>query len=262
MARGHTQQFLTALAERQRLVSSADALEIGRDMGLSEGGVRVALHRLESDAWLKRIRRGLYIVTVPGLPPLHPFVIGSAVADGAISGWAALHHHHLTEQIPRVTEVTTTKRLQGLTVVDGRQLVAFEGERFEVTTVVTSRFFGVEEQWFDNNRARVFDRERAVLDLFIRPRHFGGIETALEMFEEHGSELDRAKLVKHAIKLGTASVAKRVGWVLEETGAQADLLEPLLAIPATGYSLLDPSRSAHGPQRARWHLRENLGPTR
>ena len=258
MVRTQTQAFLTALAERGRLVSAVEANAIGAELGLDAGSVRLALHRLNRDDFLKRVRRGFYVVTPPGVSPPPALVIGSALTENAaISGWAALHHHGLTEQLPRVTEVMTTSRVRRLPVVDGRQLLTFEGERFEVFAVTAARMFGVEDVWFDNERARILDRERALLEVFIRPGTFGGLETALEMLEEH-NEIARDRLVKHALKLGVASVCKRVGWSLENTGAPVELLKPLLKVRATSYSLLDPSRPARGVRRSRWHLRENL----
>lgn len=259
-----SQSLLAALADRGRVLTSTEAATIGEeDLRLGRKSVADALQRLTRDGLLQRVRRGTYIVTSPGLPPLHAFVIASALTeDGVVSGWAALHHHGLTEQIPRVTEVMTAHRVRDSREVDGRGLITFEGARFEILHVVRPRMFGIETVWFDNQRARVLDKERAVLELFIRPRPFGGIETVLELFESHGKELDLEKLTAHALSLGTASVCKRVGWVLEETGADARVLTPLLSVPATGYSLLDPSRAPHGPRRTRWHLRENLGPKR
>ena len=208
---------------------------------------------------LRRIRRGLYLVTPPGAAPLHPLVIASALDETAVvSGWAALHHHGLTEQIPRVIEVTTTRRLRGLTYVAGRPMLTFEGERFEVVTIQPARMFGAEVTWFDNERARILDRERAVLDLFVRVREFGGIGTALDMLEAHRSKVRINHLIAHALTLDVASVTKRLGWSLERLGVGHRQLRALLEVRASAYNLLDPSRPATGKREARWQIRNNL----
>lgn len=252
--------LLKELAERARLFSTEEALETGASIGGSKASIEMALARLVRSGMLKRARRGLYLVTVPGMAPLHPFVIGTVIVEGgAISGWSALHHHGFTEQIPRVIEVTAAKRTRSGKTDGSRRLIQFEGERFHVITVVPSRMFGIEEQWFGGERSRIFDRERAVLDLFVRPREFGGLETALSVLEERQPELKLERLVEHAMKLGIVSVIKRVGWALEKIGASASV-QPLLDVEAKGYGLLDPSRPPRGPRRSRWHLRENLEP--
>jgi len=259
MTRSQSQEFLATVAEHGRLLSVDQALAIGEEAGLNAAAVRTTLHRLNRDRWLRRIRRGLYLVAPPGAAPLHPFVIATALDENAaVSGWAALHYYNLTEQIPRVTEVTSTHRLRDLASEEGRRILTFEGERFEIVRVVQSRFFGIDDLWLDNERARIFDRERAVLDLFIRPREFGGLEVALDLLESHLTKIRVDRLVEHALTLDATSVAKRVGWCLEKLGVKERGLRPLLELRATSYSLLDPSRPAGGVRQARWHLRENL----
>ncbi len=251
--------LLTELAARGRLVSSADALSIGAELGLSAGNVRKALALLRKDGWLTSLQRGLDLLTTPGAAPVHPFVIATSLTpDATVSGWAAIHHHGLTEQLPRTTEVMTTRELRAKNGAMTR-LVAFEGERFELITVVTSRMFGIDELWLQGGRARLLSKERAILELFLRPREFGGLETALSMLEEHAHEVDARKLVDITLELGVVSVAKRVGWALEHAaGGSPVVVEPLRALPTTGYGLLDPSKPTRGPRKARWHLQENM----
>ena len=245
--------LLTELAARGRLVSSADALSIGAELGLSTSNVRKSLALLRKDGWLTSLQRGLDLLTTPGAAPVHPFVIATSLTpDATVSGWAAIHHHGLTEQLPRTTEVMTTRGAM-------KRQVAFEGERFELITVVTSRMFGIDEVWLQGGRARLLSKERAILELFLRPREFGGLETALSMLEEHAHDIDARKLVDVALELGVVSVAKRVGWALEHAaGGSPVVVEPLRALPTTGYGLLDPSKPTRGPRLSRWHLQENM----
>lgn len=251
--------LLAELAARGRLVSAADALSIGAELGLSAGNVRKSLALLRKDGWLTSLQRGLDLITTPGAAPVHPFVIATSLTpDATVSGWAAIHHHGLTEQLPRTTEVMTTRELR-TTGGAMKRVVAFEGERFELITVVASRMFGIEDVWLQGARARLLSKERAILELFVRPGEFGGLEAALSLLEEHAHEIDVTKLVDCARELGVISVAKRVGWALEHAaGAEPLVFEPLRALSTTGYALLDPSKPARGPRRSRWHLRENL----
>src|SRR5262249_13330058 len=130
--------------------------------------------------------------------------------------------------------------------------------RFEIVSVVPEHFFGYEEIWLGENRVRMFDRERALLDCFALPRRFGGVSERLSIVEEHLHELHVSRLVSHAQRYGKASVAKRVGYALELGGAERDKIELLQKIPMRGYRLLDPTRPPRGVRNDRWDLRDNL----
>ena len=220
--------------------------------------MRWLLHHLSQEGSLNRIRRGLYVVNPPGAAPLHPFVIATAFDTTAtVVGWAALHHHGFTEQLPRIVEVMVGRRSRGAEEGE-RQLVAYGGDQFEIVPTSPSRLFGVETLWFDNERARIFDRERSVLDLFVRVRDFGGLGTALAVIETHHREMDLARLVAHAVTLDVTAVAKRLGWVLERLGVDPKILRPLSDLKASSYSLLDPTRPDAGPREHRWRVRNNM----
>jgi predicted transcriptional regulator of viral defense system len=180
----------------------------------------------------------------------------------AVSGWSALNHHGLTEQIPRVITLTTPKRIATPAMRGAAQtepsIWEVVGHRFEIVSVVADHFFGFEEIWLGESRVRIFDRERALLDCFALPRRFGGVSEGLSIVEEHLHELNVARLVSHALRYGKASVAKRVGYALQEAGADPDAVAPLQALPVQGYRLLDPTKPPAGSTIDCWQLRDNL----
>jgi predicted transcriptional regulator of viral defense system len=188
------------------------------------------------------------------------------VEPSAVSGWAALNHHGLTEQIPRVVTLTTPKRvvtpaMRGATrAAPSTWDVA--GQRYEIVTVVPAHFFGYEESWIGESRVRIFDRERALLDCFALPRRFGGLAEGLGILEEHVRDLNAGRLVEHARQYGTSAVAKRVGYALERAGVDPGLVEPLRTLPMRGYRPLDPTRTPRGGRNRDWGLIENLSASR
>ena len=261
--------LLRALAEKgQSTFTTADARQASHAAGGADSYLPVLLHRLERAGWLRRLKHGTYAMTtgLPGFPEAHPFALGMALVEPcAVSGWAALNHHGLTEQIPRVITLTTPKR-----VVTPSMRGAAHGapstwdvacQRFEIVTVVPAHFFGDEEVWMGDSRVRVFDRERALLDCFALPRRFGGLAEGLGILEEHLRELDIERLVAHARRYSKV-VAKRVGHALENAGAAAKLIEPLRLLPMIGYRPLDPTRPLIGERNRRWGLVDNLGGSR
>jgi predicted transcriptional regulator of viral defense system len=257
--------LLRALAEQGRSTFTIDeAREAGRGVGVSESYLSLLLHRLARAGLVQRLKRGSYALApgLPGMAQAHPFAVAMALVDPcSVSGYAALNHHGLTEQIPHVVTVTTPKRvvtpaMRGA-VKAAPSTWEVAGQKFEIVVVIPAHFFGDEEEWIGDSRVRIFDRERALLDCFAFPRRFGGIAEGLGILEEHLHELDVERLVAHALRYGKISVAKRVGFALEQFGASPAIVEPLASLAMKGYRPLDPTRPRTGERNARWGLIEN-----
>lgn len=262
--------LLRALAEQGRSTFTIDeARAAGRGVGVSGSYLSLLLHRLARAGLVQRLKRGSYALApgLPGMTQAHPFAVAMALVDPcAVSGYAALNHHGLTEQIPHVVTVTTPRRvvtpaMRGA-VKAAPSTWEVAGHKFEIVVVIPSHFFGDEEVWIGDARVRIFDRERALLDCFSLPRRFGGIAEGLGILEEHLHELDVERLVAHALRYGKIAVAKRVGFALEQCGASPAIVEPLASLPMKGYRPLDPTRPREGERDARWGLVVNPGPSR
>lgn len=188
------------------------------------------------------------------------------VNPSAISHWSALHHHGLTEQVPRVVTAITPKKvvtpsMRGASPSARRRKHAWfvDGVRYEFVTVREAHFFGFEEIWIDEyTKVPITDKERTVLDTFISPRMFGGMGEGLGIIEEHLPMLTLDRLVNYTCRYGKISVAKRLGWALERAGIEESALTPLLEMPVTGYHALDPTRPRRGPCDRRWMIQNNL----
>lgn len=267
--------LLGALTEGGHFVfSAAEARAASARVGLAPGAVETTLRRLVDAGWVERLRRGLYATTgeLPGHVALHPFAVATAlVRPSAISHWSALSHHGLTTQVPRVVTCMTPQKVVTPSMRGGKASGAQGRHRWETagglrvayTTVTTARYFGIEEVWVDDrSRVPITDRERTVLEAFAHPAAFGGIGEALGVVEDHAGELDIPRLVAHAQRYGAASVARRLGLVLERIGIPPGALEPLRTLRATGVSLLDPAGPTRGRVDARWTVQDNLTPRR
>lgn len=247
----------------------AEARAVGRAVGVAESYLSVLLHRLQRAGFVRRLKHGTYALAagLPGFPEAHPFALGMAlVQPSAVSGWAALNHHGLTEQIPRLITLTTPRRIVTPAMRGAVRAAAstweVAGQQFEIVTVVSDHFFGDEEVWLGDSRIRIFGQERAVLDCFALPRRFGGIAEGMGIIEEHLPQLDVERLVAHARRYGKAAVERRVGFALEHAGVPPDLVEPLRAAPMQGTRPLDPTRLPSGSRDKRWGLIENLAAPR
>ena len=128
-------------------------------------------------------------------------------------------------------------------------------------TLVESRYaIGLERVWADERFTFfVTDRERTVLDTFAMPGRFGGISEGASGPPLHTLDVDR--LVALCDAYGSQTLVKRLGWSLEQAGAEEAALLPLLRRESTSYAVLDPGRPRRGRHDRRWKLIVNLGAT-
>ena len=256
-------------AEGLIVFSSVDVRRIGTRLGISSDYLRVLVSQLAYSGWITRLRRGMYAITGPlaGDLHIHPFVVATQIVQpSAISHWSAMHHHGLTEQVPRGVSAITQKKVVTPSMRKpsdeyhhGHHAWVIGGIRYEYVNVKPEHFFGIEEVWIDQNfRVPITDKERTILDLFANPRLFGGMGEALTVIEEHIQDIDLRLLVDYAVRYGMDSVAKRVGWTLERAGVTDEIIAPLAAIPTSGFRILDPTRPHNGPCDKRWGIQNNL----
>lgn len=263
-------RLLRELADEGRYVfTTEEAKAVAGRLGISEGYLRQLMFRLAESGWVVRLRRGLY-ASMSGTPwevQVHPFVVATRlVSPSAVSHWSAMNHHGLTEQIPQAVTALTTQKVVTPSMRGGRaakkpEAHAWEvaGLRYEYTTVDPEHFFGIEEVWVDQFfRVPITDKERTMLEGFISPRMFGGMDEVLGILVEHIHELDLQKLVGYALRYGKASVIKRLGWSLEQGEAPDSVLAPLEEVEVSGFRVLDPTRPERGPCDTRWRIQNNL----
>ncbi len=251
-------------AEGDSIFTIGRARELAPAAGLSREYLPQALHHLVRLGWLVRLRKGLYALapTVPGVSPTHEFEVAMAlVQPAAISHWSALHHHGLTEQIPREVFVLTTKdtsipRLRG-EKRNRRSGYWVENVAYRFVQIRPERFFGTEKVWLGEVRITITDPERTLLDGLTLPRYCGDFAEVLHAFRLRGNSLDVERIVAYALRLD-AAIVKRLGWVLESHGLDSPALKLLERHPVKGYRKLDPSGPRTGPRNHRWMIQENF----
>jgi len=259
-------ELIRLLAEQGDRVFSTDrARELSARAGIKKPYLWEALYHLRRNGWIVPLRRGFYALasSVPGVSPAHEFEIAMALARrAAISHWSALHHHGLTEQVPRKVFVLTTTDTP-IPQARGKKAGQKGGgcpvgqTVYQFIRVKPERFFGTEKVWVGDARVTITDPERTLLDGLTMPQHCGDFAEVLHAFEARGDRLDLKRIIDYALRLDAATV-KRLGWVLERQGIDPTHLEPLLNVPVKGYRTLDPTGPRKGPCNRRWMIQENL----
>ena len=248
--------------EGNRVFSIDRARELSPRVGLKESYLCEALYHLGRNGWIVSVRRGLYALaaTVPGVTSAHEFEIAMALVNpAAISHWSALHHHGLTEQVPRKVFVLTTTETavpRPKSAKGKREGYSVGGAVYQFIQVKPQRFFGTEKVWVNEARVAMTDPERTLLDGLSMPKYCGDFAEVLHAFAVRGDDLDLERIIDYARKLDAAT-AKRLGWVLEKQGVAPERLKPLAEVPVKGYRTLDPTGPRRGPCNRRWMIQEN-----
>ncbi len=240
-----------------RVFSLNDARKIANSEGLDIKNIYATVFTLSSQGWIHPVRKTLYVLDpfLLGGLPAHEFEIAThLVRPSAISHFSAFHIHELTDQIPQIVYVSTPTG-SSLPRVHAGELFSYKGVRYQFISVRKDHFFGIEHVWIGEAQIPVTDLERTLLDGLIKPKYCGGFMEVLHAFTTRN--FDIKKITEYALRLD-ASVAKRLGWVLEKIGHRGEALTSLSTLPLKGFVKLDTSGEKIGPYNKRWHIQENI----
>jgi predicted transcriptional regulator of viral defense system len=221
--------------------------------------ITTVLHRLDKKGWLQRLERGVYLLIPLEAGPDRtwsesPLVIAPyLIQPAAVAYWSALHYWQMTEQIPRITLVQSTKQ---------KRPVEIRGMRFQFVTVREEKFFGILERNLNSKRFPVTDREKTLIDCAHRPDLSGGGVQLAQALETAHPEIDWPKLDGYLKRWGGGTVVKRLGYLVEGLKLPIPEREKRLAewqmLLSRGISSLEPGAGRSGPVVTRWRLRINV----
>lgn len=207
------------------------------------------LDHMEQAGLVVRVQRGRFLLL--GLTPekvlSNPLHIGSFLAAPAyVSFWSALHFHGFTEQVPRMIFVATTRR---------KKNISFQGVHFQFVTIKPRHFFGYRREMLADLPVVIADEAKSILDSLALPHYAGGIAEVAKALQTAAltTRLEMDLLFDYAERLQNASLASRLGYLLEQLGLP---FGPLQA--SKGPVKLDPQNPARGKLNRRWQLYVNI----
>ena len=216
---------------------------------LDQYQTRRLLDRMEQAGLAQRVERGKFILL--GLTPektlANPLFIGCHLATPSyISFWSALHFHGFTEQAPRSVFAAVTRQ---------KKRVEFHGTRFQFVALRPASFFGYRRESLADLPVTVADEPKSILDSLALPQYAGGIVEAAKALQVALREgrIELPILVEYAMRLRNASLASRLGYLLDLLGQPADGLAA-----SKGPLKLAPQRAARGRFVRRWQVYVNV----
>lgn len=231
--------------------------EAARVLGIATNVAATKLARWAKNGWLRRVRRGLYLLVpleaAPGSWTADPLYVASAVWGPCyFTGWTAAQHWQLTEQVFRTTVVKSTQRVRK------NEQRLLDHEYLVVHVPEADLGWGLSSIWQHGARIQIADRTRTVIDMLDAPRLGGGIRSVADILRAYLEEHSRDALLQYADRLSNGAVFKRLGYLLENMKLdEPRLIEACRERVTHGVSLLDPRAPATGVVAGRWGLQIN-----
>jgi predicted transcriptional regulator of viral defense system len=254
-----TARLLTALYDRpQSTFTLADAEKI---TGLSSHLASSLLHKAVARGLVSRLKPGVFIIVPPDLGSKteyagDPYLTALRLAGDAtsfISHASAMELHRMVTQPQLVVFASSCKRIRSR---------ALHGTEFRFIFIKPDHYFGTVKHWVTKQETvDVSDLERTIIDGLRQPEYCGGVtEVAKGLWMRH-QEMQAAKLVDYALRLGIGAVARRLGYLLElyAIAPENELARLRKSLTAT-YTALDPMLPKDGPHLTRWRLQLNITP--
>ncbi|MEA3496926.1 MAG: type IV toxin-antitoxin system AbiEi family antitoxin [Bacteroidota bacterium] len=178
------------------------------------------------------------------------FVIGSfLVNDGIISYWNAMNYHGLTEQIPNVIYVKTSK--------DKRANVYF-GIRYFFTRKTKKTMSGFITVGYGNHTFRISNIERTIVDAFDKPNLSGGYAEIIKAF--NNADIKATKLIEYCKEENNVSLIKRLAYLtdlLNKPGMNL-FLDFAKSKMKNKYTLFEINGEPNGKTNKTWRIIQNI----
>lgn len=217
---------------------------------LSRESLYLLLHRMENRGIIERIEKGKYIIIPIGAEKgkysPHEYLIGKIlIRPAVIAYWSALNYHGLTEQIPGRVFIQSTGRKK-----DPNPHVL--GISFRIVTIAEKMLFGLKDIWIEQERIKITDTEKTIVDCLHRPDLCGGVIEVAKGLRER--TFDGEKLRDYALKMGNSGIIRRLGYL-------SDLLKidiPVEPVDTRNYLSLDPTMPQSIRRSSKWRLIINI----
>ncbi len=119
-----------------------------------------------------------------------PFLIASWIVwPSYISGWAALHYYHLTEQLPFTLQVITPRKRN-------KKIIDYGKVKLEFTTVKSPLFIGFQRIIYQQKEIFIAEKEKALIDALATKKM--SLAEGVEIIKNNKRKINRAKLFSYA----------------------------------------------------------------
>ena len=234
----------------------ADAQKI---TGLSPKLASSLLHKAARRGLVSRLKPGVFVIVPQELGSTkvyagNPYLAATKLAGNApvfISHASAMEIHRMVTQPQLAVFASSSKRVRSRVL---------HGTEFRFVSVRPEQYFGTTKHWVTKQEGMdVSNLERTIIDGLRQPEYCGGVtEVAKGLWMRH-NDINAARLVDYALRLGIGAVIRRLGYLLELYRlAPENELARLRNELSDTYLLLDPILPKEGPHLRRWRIQLNV----
>ncbi len=228
-------QFINTIKEQNLgIVTIPDTARI---INKSRKYTTLYLKRLEKRKIIKRIEKGKYSLQETPL-----YVIASnLILPAYISFLSGLSYYKITTQIPRTTQIATTKSKKRIRYENG-----------EIQFINLKKAFGYNREKTQFGYIFIGEKEKIITDSLFLPKYCPINETFNAIKE---SKLDIKKLIYYALKMNSTVLIKRLGYTLELN--DIDIFQKVKKNLNKRYDPLNPYLPQKGKNNTKWKLKIN-----
>lgn len=170
-----------------------------------------------------------------------------------VSYWTALDFYGWTEQ-PSLTVFIASTKL--------KRPVELKGTTFKFVKLPPERFFGFDEQWVVNQKVKIADREKTIVDCLGHPRYCSEmVEVAMGLWNGRKG-INFETVLHYSLRMKNGAVIKRLGYLMDALEIEKPAFrKKLKRLIGYGYLSLDPGGKAGGSHvNKEWRVRVNVDP--
>ncbi|MBU0497508.1 MAG: hypothetical protein KKC68_02725 [Candidatus Thermoplasmatota archaeon] len=228
-------QFITTIKNHNLGILTIS--DVARIINKNRQYTTLYLKRLENRKIIKRIEKGKY--SLPDTPL--PIIASNLLLPSYISFLSGLSHYHLTTQLPRITQIATTK---------SKKRIIYEHN--EIQFIHLKKIFGYTREKTQFGYIFIGEKEKIILDSLLLPTHCPLHETIHALKE---TKINSKKITEYALMMNSIVLIKRLGYTLELNDID---IYPLVKKQLNKrYDLLNPTLPAMGKNNTKWHLKIN-----
>ena len=199
------------------------------------------LSRWTSQGWLRRVKRGIYVLAELGLQENRyvledPWILVPVLyAPAYVGGFTACEYQDLTDQMFRKIFVMTARPVREKHQVR-------HGTDFMLRHIQEQKFFGTETTWSGRTKVLVSDVHRTMIDILDYPSIGGGFLHVGECFSNYLIHPQRNddKLISYAVEFSNGAIFKRLGFLTEKLDGTETIVDACRAYMTKGNAKIDP----------------------
>ncbi len=202
---------------------------------------KLVVYRLKKDKLILEIEKNRYTLQKD------PLVVASNIIwPSYISCWSALRYYNLTEQLPQVTSVMTTR-------ARSKREIRFNNTRIVFTKIKPKYFFGYGKERQGDFNIFIAEKEKALIDsALFKKVSFSEVG---DIIKDNIRAINVNLLVDYLIKIKNKALIKRFGFLLESLGI--DTYDRFKELLDSKYIPLDYALTAEGKKDRKWRVIKN-----